>query len=533
MAKKNKHIVRKMAKGFNRLAIIAGAIILQLVFYMMVFTSLYKTYIAFQIVSTVFFVISLIHLQSRDMIAEMKYSWAIVILMFPSFGWLVYMGMSENHMLITRRKLLKRINEHSEKYYGKSGKTPFSTERSEKETGEYKRDYTDGVRFEDMTSCMRYVAAASAAPPYVNNRMEYYPTGEEFFESLKRELKLAKKFIFMEYFIISEGEMFDEILSILEEKVKEGVEVRVMYDDIGSLGCVSAKYYKKISGLGIKAHCFNMFVPIVSAVQNNRDHRKITVVDGITGFIGGSNIADEYINAVERYGVWKDSTIMIKGGAVKSLTLMFLQLWALQDKKVEDFSPFLNIEYPVYGDEGIIQPFGDGPKPIYEDAIAENVYVNMIERANKRLWIMTPYFVTDKRITDAIRIACRRGVDVRIIIPGIPDKKSVYLITRRTCNMLLLAGAKIYRYTPGFIHSKNVYADDDTAICGTINFDYRSLYHHYECAVIMKNCSGVDVMREDFEKTFGECELLDEKSAKLNAFERLISDIAVILSPML
>ena len=334
----------------------------------------------------------------------------------------------------------------------------------------------------------------------------------------------------MEYFIIETGQMWNKILNILQNKVREGVEVRVMYDDLGTIHKLPSNYHKKLRKIGIKCVKFNSFVPIMSALHNNRDHRKITVVDGKVGFVSGLNIADEYINVVQKYGYWKDTGIKITGEAVGSLLMMFLQLYNVQTQKLEDYKPYLKDIEPVKAN-GLVCPFGDGPKYFYEDYIAENVYLNMINQAEKYIWITTPYLIVDSKLTNSLCLAAKRGVDVRIITPHVPDKKIIFRITRSSYKTLQEAGVKIYEYEKGFIHSKQFLCDDEVAIVGTINLDYRSLLHHYECGVLMCKVDCLKDIKRDFEYLFNVS--INMKDFKLSKIARLYCAILKVFTPML
>lgn len=506
--------MRKVSHSiFGRLTIIGFGIFLQLALMLVVTTlaALYfqRLYIWVILAQTLLAAIIMFHIINRDMLAEMKIPWMLLVAIFPIFGSIVYVLLSECRFKPSTKRLLRQ-------------------------------NFTDSLKFcppreeNKHNSASEYLFKASGLSAHANNFIEYYPDGESFFEALCAELEKAEKFIFMEYFIIQQGVMFGRIMDILMCKAKEEVEIRFLYDDVGSIGKVPVSYPKQLREVGIKCYKFNGFVPVLSAVQNNRDHRKITVIDGKVGFMGGTNFADEYINVVNRFGRWKDSNVMIKGSAVNSLTLLFLQLYTLMENKREDYSPYLNFSPEKYDCAGIVHPFGDGPKVVYSEAVAENLFANMIERAQKRVWIITPYFVCDGRLRGALSCAAKRGVDVRVIIPSVPDKVSVYTQTKRQCLELLNSGVKIYIYQPGFIHSKNILTDDDEAVCGTINFDYRSLYHHYECAVYMKGVPCITDIEDDFNCTFKESRLAETVELReKNIFKRCISVVSLLIQPLL
>lgn len=538
--KKAKNKIKKPIKSiFGRLTIIGAAIFLQLALLLFVSFVSYMAVIPLQVVSYLFAVIAVFHLESRDMISEMKVPWMFLILLFPLFGSFIYFLLSENRTSAKRKKLLGKICLKSRLFSYPGSDLPFRTdeveEKEKEEVGEKRLvRKANAIMKEDESGQSGYLTLSAGLMPYEKCLTEYYPDGESFWESLCAELEKAEKFIFLEYFIIGDGVMLGRIIDILERKAKEGVEVRLLYDDLGSIGKVPCFYPDYLKTRGINCRKFNRFVPVLTAVQNNRDHRKITVVDGKVGFTGGTNLADEYINAIERFGNWKDGSVMIKGNAVKSLTLMFLQLWSLQAGKCEEFSDYIDVDAGEFdGEEGFVQPYGTGPRPIYDEPIAENLYVNMIEQAKKSVFIMTPYFVTGRRVIDALKSAAKRGVDVRIITPAIPDKKTVFLQTRRNYSGFLKSGIKIYEYTPGFIHSKNVLVDGERAVCGTINFDYRSFYHHYECAVFLVGTKSLSAMEKDFKETFEKSEEITKEKAALSLPARFAATLGILLAPLL
>lgn len=344
------------------------------------------------------------------------------------------------------------------------------------------------------------------------------------------ELKNAKKFIFIETFIIERGYMLNSILEILKDKVKEGVEVRLVYDDIGSIKTVEASFYKKLRKLGIKAYKFNRFVPFASAVHNNRDHRKFFIIDGKTAYTGGCNIADEYINKVERFGYWKDTMVKIQGPAVDSITVLFLTTYMLISKTNEKVDIYLH-QYDKYDEEGIVCPYGDGPRPFYREYIGENVIVNMINQSEKYVYITTPYFICDDKIKQALINASKRGVDVRIIVPHIPDKRLVFALTRSNYARLQRAGVKVYEFEKGFVHAKQMVCDDKIAQVGTINLDYRSLIHHYEDAVWFASSPVIQDIKKDFLDTFPIC--IDMTGHKQSKFAHFLCKIIENLQPLL
>ena len=374
-----------------------------------------------------------------------------------------------------------------------------------------------------------YIQNKAFCPPCRHTFTEYLPSGEQKFERLKEELVKAKRYIFLEYFIIQEGIMWDTVLEILKEKVKQGVDVRVIYDDVGSLTTLPYHYERKLEA-GIACCVFNPFVPVLSARLNNRDHRKILVIDGYIGFTGGINLADEYINAYPKHGHWKDSAILLKGDAVWNLTVMFLSLWEYIRGVDEDYDRYRPLPEELAAvrvpDEqgGYVQPFADSP--LDNEAVGESVYLNMINQAMDYVYITTPYLILDNEMITALGTAAKSGVDVRIITPHIADKWFVHAVTRANYEALVEDGVRIYEYTPGFIHAKTFASDDELGVVGTINLDYRSLYLHFECGTWLYRTPSVLAVKEDFLKTLEVCREITyedcRKVSKLRLFGRAV-----------
>ena len=379
----------------------------------------------------------------------------------------------------------------------------------------------------------------SFASLYQNSRCEYFKYGELGFPKMIEELKKAKKFIFFEYFIIESGEFFDSIYEILVEKAKQGLDVRMIYDDFGSVNNVHTYFYKEVRKNGIKCFSFNRIRPAVDIRQNSRDHRKILVIDGKVGFTGGCNIADEYINKINRFGVWHDNILMLKGEAVNGLTNTFLSNWCLNNKKNNDdeVKDYLNSslddnDLQLLNDNGFYQPFGEVPFDGNDGT--KNAYLGIISRAKKYIYISTPYLILDSEIITALQNASKGGVDVRIVTPGIPDKKIVYSVTRSYYAELLVAGVKIYEYTPGFNHAKIIVSDDTMAMTGTANLDYRSLYLHFENMVFIANSNVIYDIKADLQGMIIEGQLV-----KINDYlnkplwKKMVWAMLKILAPLL
>ena len=348
----------------------------------------------------------------------------------------------------------------------------------------------------------RYLWDYGKSPVYTNTAVNYYSHGSTWFEALKQDLERAEHFIFMEYFIIEDGESFNQILDILIRKVASGVDVRLMYDDIGSVGYVNWRYAGELNRAGIQCQVFNPALPMLRLFMNNRDHRKITVIDGNVGYTGGLNLADAYFGLAFPYGLWKDTGIRLEGEAVKSLTATFLELWTLNRRESEPFDKFLEIAHSVPV-SGYVQPFGDSPMD--RENTAENTYIHLINHAKRYVWLMTPYLIITDELSRALELAAKRGVDVRILTPGIPDKKVIYAVTRSYYGNLVNNGVRIFEYSPGFLHAKQCLCDGELAFIGTSNLDYRSLYLHFENNVLLYDCEAVAQMEEDFRDTLAQC----------------------------
>ena len=443
-----------------------------------------------------------------------KLSWLLFIIILPIVGVPVYLLFSSNHI--------------SKKY----SKIYVVDDPNEKEEQEYQRVIEDLENKDpNIASQFRYIHDKAGLPVKDGTKTEYFPSGELYFDKLLQELKKAKKYIFMQYFIVEEGKMWNSILTILRKKVEEGVDVRLIYDDLGCIKTLPYGYDRKLRKLGIKCYKFNKFIPVVSASHNNRDHRKITIIDGQVGFMGGINLADEYINEVEKYGRWKDAGIMLQGKAVDNLLAIFMPTYNVVAKKKDDIEEYKCSEF-VDG-EGYVQVYGTGPIPAYNENVAIDVYLNMIYSSTKYLYITTPYLITDYNMMHALEVAAKRGVDVRIVTPHIPDKKLVFMLTQQSYEQLLKSGVKIYEYTPGFIHSKVMVSDDDKAIVGTINLDYRSLVHNFECATYIYKDPTILNIKEEYMDLLDDCDEVDLKNCKVKWYVSLLRKTLSFFSPVL
>lgn len=436
--------------------------------------------------------------------------WLIILLLLPVVGTLMYVIIGRNKI---RSKLLKRII------------------KSEKNSKKYLIQ-EESVRLEiEGNSRIRYLTDFAGYPVTKNNDVSYYPIGEIAFQEMMKDLKKAEDFIFLEYFIIGPGMMWNSILEVLEAKVKEGVDVRVMYDDFGCLPRLDDSYPSFLRKKGIRCISFNKLNPISGVIMNNRDHRKILVIDGKVAFSGGINLADEYININSPYGHWKDNGIRIEGEAVWNYTVMFLTMWNAIKKEDKDFTNF-KYKFPKKKTQnGYAIPYGETPLDM--EIVGEDIYLNIINQANHYVYIFTPYLIIDTDLINALNLAAKRGVDVRIVIPGIPDKKLVYMLSESYIEPLMKSGVKVYKYTPGFMHSKVFVADDHIATVGTINLDYRSLYLHFECGLYLEDVDCIKDIKKDLEETILKSHKVTKKEATPGFIKNIWQALLRLFAPLM
>ena len=412
-----------------------------------------------------------------------KMAWVVLILAFPVAGITIYLLFGGNRISDRENRRMARVEVMVAQHLRQNERVMQSLEKTDIPAWNH----------------ARYLLASSRYPVYDNSQAVYFPSGERCFARMLEELEQAEHYIFLEFFIIDNGKMWDAILDVLRRKAMQGVDVRVMYDDFGCITRLPMRYCKKLREMGIQAHVFNPFIPVLSGRLNNRDHRKLMIIDGKVGFTGGVNLADEYINEIERFGHWKDCGILVRGEAVWSMVMMFLSIWDYVAGLEEDVAAF-RPDYPeAPAGEGYLQPFADSPLD-HED-VGATIFQSLIQSASSRVWIMTPYLILDDKMVSALCVAAKTGVDVRIITPGIPDKWYVHAVTRSSYRQLIEAGVRIYEYTPGFIHSKMFVADDEVGVVGTANMDYRSFYLHFECGVAFFRSSVIQSVKQDILKT--------------------------------
>lgn len=508
--------MRKIIKLLQSKIIITALLaLIQLAVLFVFFIFLANQFLWYYIISSVISVLVVLDIANENMNPSFKLTWMIAVLIFPLCGaplYLIFAKSKQNYRIGKRFKSYRLMMRNAMRV---------------------KDDNISEIEAEDpdIARQMKYIMKTAYAPVYANTSAKYFPSGEDFFEAVLKEINRAERFIFMEYFIIEEGTMFGSVLELLKKKISEGVEVRLMYDDLGTIQKLPKGYDKYLESIGINVSVFNRVRPSLDTFLNYRDHRKILVIDGNTAFTGGLNLADEYINEVEHFGHWKDTAIMLKGEAVAKMTDIFLQLWHFSRGESK-------IDYTEYaGDikcrsDGFIQPYADGPST--DSLICELAYLGLINSATKNLYITTPYLILDNEMTTALTHAAMSGVDVRIITPHIPDKKLVFAVTRSNYRALLNAGVKIYEYTPGFIHAKSVSADGKVCIVGTANFDFRSFYLHFENCVLAYKSGCVGEVEADFIETMEKSqEITIEEINKKGPLYALLQAVLKIFSPLM
>jgi cardiolipin synthase len=479
-----------------------------------------RSSIIFGYVNLVFNVVSIavcLHIINKKEKAAYKLTWIFMIMIFPIFGGAMYIFFySQSHS-----KKLRRAVMAGNRYW-----RPFTLLAGD----------LLPVLKREKESCLpqvRYLQDYAGFPVFQHTRTEYFASGEAFFARLLLELEKAEYYIFMEFFIVRQGKMLDPILEIMERKAKQGLEVRLIYDDLGCFMSLPADFNQALEARGIRCMVFNPFKPILSSHQNNRDHRKIVSIDGTIAFTGGINLADEYINAYDRYGHWKDAAILVEGEAAWSMTLTFLHMWNLgktpQDEPLR-FYPWKDVPCTIPSD-GYVQPYADSP--VDDENVGEHVYIQIINNAKDYVYINTPYLVVDDNLLSALMLAAKSGVDIRIITPHRWDKWVVAITSRSYYRQLVMAGVKIYEYTNGFNHSKTFVSDDAVATVGTTNLDFRSLYLHFECGVWIYKSRTVQAVKEDFLNTLPACRRVTPADCARNAFQRLLQDVLRVFAPLM
>ena len=481
---------------FSRFMFILLMIIVQIVVLVTLYI-LFDEYVAnINTLMLVFSVMMVIYLYNSGMDSTSKLTWMMLIGLFPVPGAL-FLGFTR--LDFGSRKLKRNLLDVKQKT---EGRIPQD------------KAVTDALALEkaDMAGLCHYMSNTGNFPVFMNTSASYFSSGSDFFEKLLEDLEQAKDYIFVEYFIIAEGYMWGRVLDILADKASEGVDVRVMYDGMCEISLLPPDYTARMNNLGVKCKEFSRIYPFLSTYYNYRDHRKILVIDGKVAYTGGVNMADEYINLKPRFGHWKDNALRLEGDAVRSFTQMFLELWNLYipDPSFDQVDNFESVK--IEGSTGFIMPFSDSPLDSYQ--AGEAAFLDTLGHAEEYVHIMTPYLIIDDTMKNALKLAALRGVDVSLILPGIPDKAAAYAIAKSHYSELIKAGVSIYEYTPGFIHSKAMVSDGIKGMVGSINLDYRSLYHHFECAAYMYKCDVIADIEKDFQETVPKCRKVTPETIK-------------------
>lgn len=507
---------RPSGNSILRAVFVGVSLLIQVGWLLLILLELNEYSAAISVITRLLALIVVLRLYSRHTTAAMKMPWIMLMLVFPVMGLCLYLLMVLFGDLGNTGRRLKAVREKIRPWLPRQ------------------EEVLRRLEAEDLSVAnqCRYLCQNNGSPVYENTAVTYYSRARDALEAMKRDLEKAESFIFMEYFIVQDGSAFRELLQILVRKAAAGVEVRLMYDDIGSVGYVNWNFAKKLNAMGIRCRIFNPALPFLNVFMNHRDHRKITVIDGKVAFTGGYNLAEEYFDRSHPYGQWKDTGLRLEGEAVRSLTGLFLELWNISTRGEEDPGKYLQVSTPVPDAPGFVQPFGDDP--LGKERVAENVYLNLIASAKKKLYITTPYLIITDELRTALALAAKRGVDVRIVTPGIPDKKLVYAVTRSYYAGLASQGVRIYEYTPGFCHAKQCLCDGELAMVGTSNLDYRSLYLHFENNVLFFDSDAVRDLESDFEELFAESrEVTDQYRTGRGAMLRIWQCILRLFAPLL
>ncbi len=509
----------------ERIIILAITLLVQLIVAFVLWTNLVKFSALFEVIGVIFSLAMVLYLIMKDLNPAYRQSWIILIMIFPLFGGVLY-------YLIGNKRPIKHMRENLEE---------------QEQLHSHEVDLVPDINYlleeknEGLAGISKYLRDYANAPLYMDDPVRYYPSGESMMDDLVNDLKKAKKTIFVEFFIVEYGVMFDQIFDVLIEKANEGVDVRFIYDGFGTLTRLPEDFEEYCKELGIKAMNFNPVKPIISMVYNTRDHRKFIIIDNEVAYTGGLNIADEYINEIERFGYWKDNMIRVEGPAVWNYTLMFLNMWNAfnePDTSYELFRPDSLLELnekssydlrEICGHSGFVQPFGD--TPIDEEPIGENVYQSILHQAKDYVYIYTPYLVISHEMQVALQMAAKRGVTVRLMTPGIPDKKLVYRMTRSFYRPLINAGVEIYEYTPGFLHAKTFVSDDKIATVGTSNLDYRSLYLHFETNTVLYYHPVIQDIKDDMESSLEVSKRISVKDTSQSLFAHIWDALLRLLAP--
>ena len=503
-------------RSYTRMVLLIILVVVEVIGIYLAFRYFYDKMGWIETIAHVFSMIIVLHLIVHSKHLSQDVIWIVLILMVPVVGTTSYLLVGADLTFTKTYKNILKETKRASQYLAQNG--------------EIVKDFEDDAP--NFRGQLRYISRSAGFPVYRNTGYEYFDCGEAGFPTMLAELRKAEKFIFLEYFIIEEGVMWNSILDILKKKVEEGVEVRVMYDDFGSITTLSASYGKQLEKMGIKCVTFNRVNPVINVIMNHRDHRKIMVIDGKVAFSGGINLADEYINEIVRFGYWKDNVFMVKGEAVWSYTVMFLTNWNALRYEDEDYLKYKAVEFDADLDwDGYVAPYGD--TPLDDEIVGQNIYLNIINQANDYVYIITPYLIIDSDMSNALELASKRGVDVRIITPGIPDKKIVWQLTKSYYADLIEAGVKIYEYTPGFIHAKVFVSDDIVATTGSVNLDYRSLYLHFEIGNFLYDSSKIMDIKKDVVNILAVSHEVSYEETASGVIKKFFVSILRLVAPLL
>lgn len=504
-------IVKFFNRIFNRVTITVVLVALQVLWLLWAFWSFTAGRVWLNGALKALSIMIVLYLVRKDENSAYKIGWIVLIGLLPLLGGALYLAFGNKAPAKYLRERMQKVEQ------------AHQTELAQPE------GQTDAL---DISSrnLSRYVAKFGPYPAWRDTAAHYFSCGEEMYPQLLADLDKAEKFIFLEFFILRSGIMWDGVEQILRRKAAQGVDVRLIYDDFGSLLGLPSDFVIRMEKAHIRCIPFNPVVPLVSLVMNHRDHRKIVVVDGNVAYTGGVNLADEYINAEQRFGYWKDAAIRLEGAAVWNFTVMFLNAWNAFRPQETDYTAFAPTRLPAVQD-GVVQPYADSP--LDEEPLAETVYLDILSQAQRYVYIYTPYLAVGEEMLDALKNAAKRGVDVRLILPGIPDKKLVFRLSRSYYLPLLRAGVRIYEFTPGFLHAKCYVSDDRVAVVGSINMDYRSLFLHFECGTLLFHNSQIAALRKDVERTLLQCREIQRSDCRTNLPGTALDSVLRLLSPLM
>mgnify|MGYP004631671885 FL=1 len=505
-------IVKFLSRILNRVTITVLLVALQLGWLLWAFTMLTTGRVWVNAGLRLLSLLIVLYLVRKDEDSAFKVGWIVLIGVLPLLGGAMYLAFGNKRPAKRLRVKLQAVDDAHR---------------------------TDLVQQEDQTGGLDsgglgmsgYVAKYGSYPAWRSTTAQYFACGEAMYPRLLEDLERAEHSIFLEFFIVSEGKMWGGVEEILRRKAAQGVDVRLIYDDFGSLLGLPADFVVRMERAHIRCIPFNPVVPVLSLVMNHRDHRKIVVIDGTVAYTGGVNLADEYINAQQRFGYWKDAALRVEGDAAWNFTVMFLNFWNAFRPSETDYSSFRPRTREPAVQDGVVQPYADSP--LDEEPVAETVYLNILAQAHHYVYIYTPYLAIGEEMLDALKNAAKRGVDVRLVLPGIPDKKLVFRLSRSYYLPLLRAGVHIYEYTPGFLHAKCYVSDDRVAVVGSINMDYRSLFLHFECGVLLQYNSQIAVLRDDVLTTLPQCREIAVSDCRTNLLGTLLDSVLRLLSPLL